>query len=775
MATRIGVYFDKSAIGGRLDLEALAAGVESRWSELAPVVKILPVLADEAARKEIRADIEENELDGVALCGASARVDWDLYRFEGVQVERISLREGCVKAYMNPDGSLPEVPLDDTLEAGAPELLRLMAVDYINMGIIKLSKTNTPNPETLDGSGRVLVLGGGFTGMYAALAASMAGTPVTLVEKEAHLGGRARNFFKTIPLQPPHEKVHDLGLENLIAEVENDADITVYKDSVLACLAGTPGRYLASISGPSGGQDVEVGAVVLATGWQPLDNKFLAPLGYGISPNVVTAEQFELMAKKDELKDKLKTGRVVFILDTKLCAPCEDGFPTEPDEPVEPPYDTSAGPSADPSGGSDAEAKPFVYEDMECARHLPYSSAVSSVVALKQAGYVADLAEDAVAVIIYDSMVTLGLHERFYRAAQDNTSVMLSRGDVRSVTAEGDSLVVRVDNTLFGTSIELAADMVVLPTGIVPSTAKEPVMGFAYRQGPHLPDLSLFDGYADSNYICFPYETRRTGVYAAGCVRQPMTLDAALEDANGAALKAIQCIASVNRGVAVHPRSGDLSYPVFNFTRCTQCKRCTEECPFGALDDDEKGTPMPNPTRCRRCGTCMGACPERVISFDDYTIDQIGSMIRDIKVPGDMDADGPRVVILACENDALPALDMAAMRGRPWSPYARVIPVRCLGSVNAIWIADAMSKGIDGVMLMGCKYGDDYQCHFVKGSEICARRAANIAETLDRLGVEPARVAQCQVAIDDYNAVPVMVNTFMKMIYAMGPNPFKGC
>ncbi|MCL1939050.1 MAG: hydrogenase iron-sulfur subunit [Desulfovibrionaceae bacterium] len=766
MATKIGVYFDQSAIGGGLDVEALAEGVENRWSDLALVVKIFPILADEAARKEIEADIEENELDGVALCGASARVDWDLYRFEGVQVERISLREGCVMAYQNPDGS----PLEGSLEAGdAPDLLRLMAVDYVNMGIIKLSKTNNPNPEDLNSTKRVLVLGGGFAGMNAALAASRAGTPVTLVEKETELGGRARNFLKTIPLKAPHEKAHDLDLAGLIAELESDSNITVCKGSTLTCLAGAPGQYLATISGPSGAQDVEVGAAVLATGWQPLDNKFLAPFGYGISPNVVTSAEFELMAKKGELKAK----RVAFLLDTKMCASCDAGLPTEPDEPVEPPYPPKSTDVAASDPSADEE-KPFVYEDMESARHLPYSNAVSSVVALKQAGYVADLADDAVAYIIYDSMVVQGVHERFYKAAQDNPSIMLTKGDVRGVAVEGDSLVVRADNTLIGASIELAVDMVVLPTGIVPSTAKEPIMQFAYRQGPAFPDLSLFDGYADSNYICFPYETRRTGVYAAGCVRQPMTLDAALEDANGAALKAIQCIESVNRGVAVHPRSGDLSYPVFNFTRCTQCKRCTEECPFGALDDDEKGTPKPNPSRCRRCGTCMGACPERVISFDNYHVDQIGSMIRDIKVPDDMNKGGPRVVILACENDALPAFDMAAMRGQPWSPYVRIIPVRCLGSVNAIWIADAMSKGIDGVMLMGCKYGDDYQCHFVKGSEICNRRKENIAETLDRLGIEPDRVAQYQMAIDEYNDVPAIVDKFMKMIFEKGPNPFKG-
>lgn len=752
MATKIGVYFDQSAIGGGLDLEALAEGVEARWSDLVPVVKVFPVLADAAARKEIEADIEENELDGVALCGPSARVDWDIYRFEGVQVERISLREGCVMAYKNPDGSALN-PDED-----APELLTLMAVDYINMGIIKLSKTGTPNPEKAESVRRVLVLGGGYTGMNAALAAAKAGTPVTLVEKESELGGRARNFLKTIPLKAPHEQPHDLDLAGLVARVQNNADITVCTSSVLTRLAGAPGQYTATISGPSGEQSVEVGAAVLATGWQPLDSKHLVPLGYGLSPKVVTSAEFELMAKKGEIQAK----RVAFILNTKACEPCCAAS-----------GDAEA-PAAAPEAAAEGEEKGFVYEDMESPRHLPYSNAVSSVVALKQAGYVADLSPDAVAYILYDSMVVQGVHERFYKAAQNNPSIMLSKADITGVTEENGQLIVRADNTLLGSAVELAVDMVVLPTGMVPTTAKEPIMQFEYRQGPAFPDLSLFDGYADSNYICFPYETRRTGVYAAGCVRQPMTLDAALEDANGAALKAIQCIESVNRGVAVHPRSGDLSYPVFNFVRCTQCKRCTEECPFGALDDDEKGTPKPNPARCRRCGTCMGACPERVISFDNYNIDQIGSMIRDIKVPDDMAAGGPRVVILACENDALPAFDMAAMRGMPWSPYVRIIPVRCLGSVNAIWVADAMSKGIDGVMLMGCKYGDDYQCHFVKGSEICNRRKENIAETLDRLGVEPDRVAQCQVAIDDYNAVPAMVDEFMKMIFEKGPNPFKG-
>jgi quinone-modifying oxidoreductase subunit QmoB len=193
-------------------------------------------------------------------------------------------------------------------------------------------------------------------------------------------------------------------------------------------------------------------------------------------------------------------------------------------------------------------------------------------------------------------------------------------------------LIVEADNTLLGEKVQVKTDMVVLGTGMVPVTADDAVINLAYRQGPGFRDNALFDEYADSNFICFPYETQRTGIYAAGAIRRSMTVEEAVEDASGAALKAIQCLESVNRGVSVHPRAGDMTFPDFFFQRCTQCKRCTEECPFGAIDDDEKGTPKPNPARCRRCGTCMGCCPERIINFVDYSIDSIGSMVKAIGI-----------------------------------------------------------------------------------------------------------------------------------------------
>ncbi len=179
-----------------------------------------------------------------------------------------------------------------------------------------------------------------------------------------------------------------------------------------------------------------------------------------------------------------------------------------------------------------------------------------------------------------------------------------------------------------------------------------------YRLGKGFPQLEY--DFSDSHFICFPYETRRTGIYASGTVRAPMDLESSAEDGAGAMMKAIQCVESVKRGEAVHPRSGDMTWPELYMERCTDCKRCTEECPFGSYDETEKGTPLPNPARCRRCGICVGSCPERVIGFSDYSINSVSAMIKAVSMPDEFE-EKPRVLVFVCENDAYPALDSAGI------------------------------------------------------------------------------------------------------------------
>ncbi|MGR0480099.1 MAG: FAD-dependent oxidoreductase [Candidatus Electronema sp. V4] len=695
----------------------------------------------------INKDIAEKGVNTLVICACSPRVMQDVFSFgENTITIRGNLREQVAWAAGD-------------AEKG-DEFIQELGEDYVRMAVTRAQKSELPKPYLLENiSKKILVMGGGIAGLTAATEAAKAGYEVTLVEKTAKLGGKALGWRKMFPTAYPYSQLEQPNIEQLVAAATGSSKITVKTETEVARIGGAPGAFKVSFKtagsknewdapakvtvdeqekidkgekeDPNAGLQkytavdaaAEVyGAVVLATGWRPADVSEYAHLGYD-GKKVVTNAEFEKLAK---------TGKV----------PAKVAFVQSP-------------------GGKDHD------------RDFPYCNSVTSMVALKQAQYVCDDNENGQAYILYQHIRTPGNTELFYKGMQQRDGVFMTKAAVTKVEECGSGLKVTAENTLLGDTLELEVDMVVLAAGMVPTTADAPTVNLAYRQGPAFLDLDLFDGYADSHFICFPYETRRTGVYTCGGVRKAETMEETIDDATGAALKAIQCIESADRGVAVHPRSGDMTFPDFFFQRCTQCKRCTEECPFGALDDDAKGTPLPNPTRCRRCGTCMGACPERIIGFADYNIDMIGSMVKSINVPDD-DEDKLRIAVFVCENDAYPALDMAGMRRNKLNTLVRFIPVRCLGSVNMVWIKDAMSSGMDGVLLLGCRHGENYQCHFVKGSEIANKRMANIGETLGTLGLEPERVAAEQVAISDYDKIPGIIESFVESIKEMGPNPFKG-
>jgi quinone-modifying oxidoreductase subunit QmoB len=74
---------------------------------------------------------------------------------------------------------------------------------------------------------------------------------------------------------------------------------------------------------------------------------------------------------------------------------------------------------------------------------------------------------------------------------------------------------------------------------------------------------------------------------------------------------------------------------------------------------------------------------------------------------------------------------------------------------------------------MGCKYGDDYQCHFAKGSELANYRMGKLQETLDRLALEAERAQFIEVAISDFDKIPKLIDDFVARVEEIGPNPYK--
>jgi quinone-modifying oxidoreductase subunit QmoB len=763
-------------IGEALDIEKLCDVPKEEGLS----VKTSPILCGKEGVELLKMDIADDGVNTLVIAACSGRVLYDVFRFDGCIVDRVNLREQVI--WSHPRSKYPAPTEEQKDDEEFIDHVQMMAEDYLKMGMARVAKVDLPEPYQLEALNRkILVIGGGVTGISSAIDAAKMGYDVTVVEKEAALGGNAAKWRKQLPGAYPYDSLIPPTIESKIKELEGYSNITVKTETVVARIAGEPGDFIVTLKKPGertefdvpyplpdemrvdekgkeltaeqlhekfmeyneGKQDIltfdpngeKFGAVILAAGWRPYEPEEgeFAHLGFGEIADVVTNHQFEEIAANGKItrpSDGKEAKSVVFI--------------------------------QSPGQGDDKD--------------FAYAGAVTSLVALKQAKYVREDFADGKAYIFYQHMRTLGLTENFYKNIQQDVGIFLAKGEVTGVSRNGGGLIVEADNTLLGEKVQVKADMVVLATGMVPVTKDDPVVNLAYRQGPGFRDNALFDEYADSNFICFPYETQRTGIYAASGIRRSMTVEESIEDASGAALKAIQCLESVNRGTSVHPRSGDMTFPDFFFQRCTQCKRCTEECPFGAIDDYEKGTPKSHPARFRRCGTCMGCCPERIINFVDYSIDSVGSMVKAVGVPSEDDFDEPplRILALVCENDAYPALDIVGLNRLTYSAEVRIIPVRCLGSVNVIWIKDALAQGMDGVFLLGCKHGDDYQCHFVKGSELAEIRMKKIGEALSSLALEEERVAQFQVAIDEYQKLPQMIDEFVEMVEELGPNPFKG-
>jgi quinone-modifying oxidoreductase subunit QmoB len=742
MEKKIALYVCSGCgIADALDIEKL--GEVETADVSAEISKNHPNLCGREGVDLIKKDIESEGVNTIVIAACSHRVMHDAFNFDNCIVDRVNIREQV--AWCQKPGE------EDT---------QMMAEDYIRMGLAKVNAMELPEPYKPEEeiSRDILVAGGGLTGMTAALEAAKAGQSVILVEKEAELGG-FQSTVKQIATFP-YQELKDNPLAGLIQEVTNHEKIKVYTGVTIEKTVGGPGIFEVSIKQNGSTTEHRIGAIVLAAGWQPYDpDKLDEKWGFGASPDVITNIMFEEHTKEGKItrpSDDKDVANVAFM----QCAGQRD-----PD-------------------------------------HLSYCSSVCCSTALKQAMQIKEQNQDANVYVVYKELRTPGQAEDLYRKAQE-AGIIFIRSQSSEVKANGSSLTVEADDELLGDTVLLEdLDMVVLATGMVPVTAfgadvskemmeteeegkkedeledvpldvirRSDILNLDYRQGPELPALQY--DFPDSHFICFPYETRRTGIYAAGCVRRPMGIAGAKEDAAGAVMKAIQCIELTSQGAAVHPRAGDLTFPEFAMQRCTQCKRCTVECPFGAINEDEEANPIPIPTRCRRCGVCMGACPERIITFKDYSVAIIGSMIKAIDVPEE-DEEKPRILVLACENDAYAALDMVGINRMSHNPWIRVIPMRCLGSMNLVWIADSLSKGIDGVLLLGCQHGDDYQCHFIKGSELADIRLSKVSETLERLALESERVRFENISIIDYDKLPTILDEFAEKIDEVGPNPFKG-
>jgi heterodisulfide reductase subunit A len=343
------------------------------------------------------------------------------------------------------------------------------------------------------------------------------------------------------------------------------------------CIAACE-KHCIDFDQPDVDREIDVGAIVMATGMDVFDATTLPEYGYGKYPDVLTSLEFERLSSA--------------------------GGPT-------------AGQIVKMSDGEKPKDVVFIHcvGSRDKAVGNEYCSRVCCMFIIKQAHLLKEKLHDCNVTSYYMDIRAYGKgFEEFYDRVRDE-GVQFKRGKPSEIFRRNGRLVVRVDDTLLGKVVEHETDMVVLGVGLVPSEG--------YRELGQALKLSLSSDrfYLEAHPKLRPVDTNIEGVYLAGCCQGPKDIPDTVAQAKGAASSAI---ALLNRGkVKVEPVVADI-----NAEACSACHICEALCPYTALSYDPQQKVMTvNQVLCKGCGVCPTACPSGAITMRHFTSAQIDAQL----------------------------------------------------------------------------------------------------------------------------------------------------
>ena len=416
--------------------------------------------------------------------------------------------------------------------------------------------------EGVNGNRSILVVGGGITGLSAALEAAEAGFPVYLAEKEAYLGGRVARMNKYFPkLCPP-----TCGLEINFRRLKNNPLVQVYTMAEVEKVEGEAGNFEVSLRINPRYVNEKCTACGIcesaATTEVPdpfnyglkqvkaahLPHEFAFPMRYVLAPEVVgtaEAEQIKAACPYDAIDPDMVARQVDLQVAVIIWAtgwhPYEAeriayyGFGKHRNvitnvmlERFAAANGPTRGKIVRPSDGLEVKRIAFV----QCAgsrdeNHLPYCSGVCCLASLKQTTYLLEQNPEAQATIFYIDIRALGRYEDFFTKVQADDRVTLVKGKAGEILEDPQTglVTVQVEDQSTGNILKDQFDLVVLATGMVPNS-------------PAIPVQAAELAHDDSGFILVNQAI--PGIVGAGCVKQPADVATCVQDATAAALKAIQ-------------------------------------------------------------------------------------------------------------------------------------------------------------------------------------------------------------------------------------------
>ena len=730
-----------------------------------------PYLCSVNGQKLIQNKIKSLDLDGIVVAACSPEVHQQKFRdcvetagINRYMVDIANIREQCAWITKDPDPTL-------------------RAIGTVKSSIMAMKYGKPRNNVDLTIVKSALIIGGGISGITAALSLARQNIKVYLVEKSPTLGGNMVKIGKVFSADTLSEECAMCSLGPIMSEVAEHPNINVLTLSHVtevtghagdfkvklntgpfiidpdkctscgecskACKVEVPDEWNANLSTRKAvyrpfpqavpgsytldndacikcgtcmevcsagainldnnlnNTTINVGSIIIATGYQELDPKSKEEFCYGACDDVLTQmELARMLAVNGPTSGKLRT-------------------PSTGEKPRRIVMVQCVG-SRDRKSGS-----------------IPHCSTICCMVALKHSNYIANHFKGTEVYICYTDMRTPGTYENYYFETQKKgeKDIRFIRGKVAEVMRDRDGkLVARVEDTLGGGFLEVETDMVVLSCALEPSegaASMEEILGVSLT-----PELFVREKHPKLN----PTETTVPGIFVCGTAKGAMDITEVINMSRSAASRVAELMGPGK--IQIEPK-----FAVINLEICEMCGKCVEYCSNGAIYID--GDVRIDPFTCSGCGNCVSKCIQNAIELPGSSDDEIFA-----RIDGFLDGGSPNILAFLDEKIAYVAADNMGLNRVSYPPEVCIIRIPSVARLELKHLLHAFNGGAKGIFLADGT-GNASGSH---AGEIIRLKVEEMREGLTSEGIDPNQLMFYEAYLPHYKGLASRLEEFSGII-----------